>query len=271
MNSIFIHPQHYSCAVDTFMEIATHLFLPYLASLSLRNRFTSLLFDACSNYSNAGESNPALINEARDLLWSYIIEHCRSFEARDCTACFSEIFEEKTFGYMSEEEQRLFSTQRIFHSFCNVCQNDVVLKSTILLTVVTQNGLNRQELLSNDWPLYVEHVHTQPGRLHCTRCSNTTDQPVLFNMTNSKFLFIEFSSPLMNTVDVKKTLQINEAHYVLKGLARNYNNHFTCAVDVNNKWTYFDDLSVTLQQFQSVESLRNVYRNGWCFCNLRNY
>ena len=29
MNSVFVNPGIYSCAVDAFLEISTHLFLPY--------------------------------------------------------------------------------------------------------------------------------------------------------------------------------------------------------------------------------------------------
>ena len=43
MNSVFVNPGICSCAVDAFLEISTHLFLPYLSSLRIRNDFTDLL------------------------------------------------------------------------------------------------------------------------------------------------------------------------------------------------------------------------------------
>ena len=43
MNSVFVNPGICSCAVNAFLEICTHLFLPYLSSLRLRNDFTDLL------------------------------------------------------------------------------------------------------------------------------------------------------------------------------------------------------------------------------------
>ena len=48
---------------------------------------------------------------------------------------------------------------------------------------------------------------------------------------------------------------------------RCHNNHFTCAVKGHSacKWTYFHDLSVTLQEFLNFESLRQVYKEGWFF------
>ena len=30
MNSVFVNPGIYSCAVDAFLEISAHLFLPYV-------------------------------------------------------------------------------------------------------------------------------------------------------------------------------------------------------------------------------------------------
>ena len=33
MNSVFVNPGIYSCAVDAFLEISTHLFLPYLSNV----------------------------------------------------------------------------------------------------------------------------------------------------------------------------------------------------------------------------------------------
>ena len=38
-------------AVDAFQEASTHLFLPYISNLPARNKFTDLLFNACSDTS----------------------------------------------------------------------------------------------------------------------------------------------------------------------------------------------------------------------------
>ena len=40
MNSVFVNPGIYSCAVDAFLEISTHLFPPYVSNLRIRNEFT---------------------------------------------------------------------------------------------------------------------------------------------------------------------------------------------------------------------------------------
>ena len=43
MNSVFVNPGIYSCAVDAFLEVSTHLFFPYLSHLPARNEFTDVL------------------------------------------------------------------------------------------------------------------------------------------------------------------------------------------------------------------------------------
>ena len=50
MNSVFTHPGIYSCAVDAFLEVCTHLFMPYLSNLLGRNEFRDQLFNTCSYY-----------------------------------------------------------------------------------------------------------------------------------------------------------------------------------------------------------------------------
>lgn len=157
-----------------FMEISTHLFLPCLSNLRIRNEFTDLLFNVCSHYMSSREDSP-LLSEIRQPVWSYIINLCSSFTpARDCNACFSQIFEQRTFGYLYEEEESLFMTLRTFYSFCSSCSNFVTLNSSILSTVVTVHGLNQSGLDKDTWPLFVTEMHTNPGRLNCTNCNIQT-------------------------------------------------------------------------------------------------
>jgi len=113
------------------MEIAAYLFLPHLSHLPVRNTFsTALLSDTCSDYLNSRE-NGSLLREIRDPIWFYLIEHFSSFVGRNCNACFSQIFQEKTFGDLNAEKEKLLSTLRTFESFCSTCQNYVTLNSRI--------------------------------------------------------------------------------------------------------------------------------------------
>ena len=47
MNSVFFNPGIYSCTVDAFLEVSTHLFLPYLSILRIRNDFSMFVHIIC--------------------------------------------------------------------------------------------------------------------------------------------------------------------------------------------------------------------------------
>jgi len=76
----FVSPGIYSCAVDAFIEISTHLFLPYLSILLTRNEFTDLLFNVCSHCISSREDS-SLLRGIREPVWSYITDLCSSFAA----------------------------------------------------------------------------------------------------------------------------------------------------------------------------------------------
>jgi len=122
-----------------------------LSNLRSRNEFTHLLFNVCSYYISSREDS-SLLREIsqREPVWSYIIDLCSSFAARDCNnACFSQIIEKRTFGCLNEEEESLFMTLRTIDSFCRSCSSSVTLNSSILLTVVKAYRLNQLDLDNN--------------------------------------------------------------------------------------------------------------------------
>ena len=55
MNSVFVNSGIYSCAVDAFLKISTHMFLPYVLNLRIRNEFTGLFFNVCSHFQKRGQ------------------------------------------------------------------------------------------------------------------------------------------------------------------------------------------------------------------------
>ena len=124
MNSALSIPRTFSCAWDSFLVMASCLFLPHLSNLTMRNEFTELLFNTCSRYTESRE-NSKLSEEIREPLWAYLRQQCPSFLAKDCNACFSQIFEERTFGKLTPDEMNIFSSLRTFQSFCETCQKDV--------------------------------------------------------------------------------------------------------------------------------------------------
>ena len=122
-------------------------------------------------------------------------------------------------------------TLRTFDFFCSSCPNFVTLNSSILLTVVTAYGLNQLGFDNNKWPLFDTEMHTNPGRLNCANCDTQTTEPVLRNVLNSRFLFIDFPHALMKDINVFEEILIRGAQYKLRGVVRCHNNHFTCAVN----------------------------------------
>ena len=148
------NPRTFSCALDRFLEIASYLFLPHFSNLTVRNEFTELPFNTCSRYIESQE-NSKLLEEIKEPLWAYSRQQCPSSLARDCNACFSQIFDERTFGKLTPDEMNIFSSLRTFQSFWDTCQKDVVLNSSILVNFVTRSALQKCELNYNSWPQFV--------------------------------------------------------------------------------------------------------------------
>ena len=62
MNSVFVNPGIYSCAVDAFLEISTHLFLPYLSNLGiLIGMILQTCFSMFVHYNIEGNSRACLV------------------------------------------------------------------------------------------------------------------------------------------------------------------------------------------------------------------
>ena len=89
MNLVSSIPRTFSCALDSFLEIASCLFLPHLSTLTVRNEFTELLFNTYSRYIESPE-NSRFLEEVKEALWAYLRQQCTSFLARDCNASFSQ-------------------------------------------------------------------------------------------------------------------------------------------------------------------------------------
>ena len=219
MNSVLASPQIYSCAVDSFLEVSSHVLLPYLSNVPSRNEFTELLFKACSQYVSANGSS-RLLEQIREPVWRYLGQKCSTFTARDCNACFSQSFEEKTFGKLNADERNIFSSSRTFQSFCQTCCRDVTLNSTILLNFVDQSALQKHGLHYSSWPQYISTVQTEPGKLACPDCKNPTCKPLLTSVAQSTFLFIEFSTELINVVPIFDQINVGETKYRLKAMVR---------------------------------------------------
>ena len=109
-------------------------------------------------------------------------------------------------------------------------------------------------------------MHLQPGNLKCSDCGSPTSDPSVKSTINSKFLFIEFSSEMMERLIMYDRIKVGGCWYSLKGMARSCNNHFTCAIhNQANRWQYSDDLCKTVLEFPDISSLNRHFPNGWFF------
>ena len=81
-------------------------------------------------------------------------------------------------------------------------------------------------------------------------------------MAQSTFLFIEFSSERINVVPTFDHINLGETKYRLKAMVRCHNNHFTCAILIAEKWTYFDDLISNVKEFANLNSLKSQFPQG---------
>ena len=79
----------------------------------------------------------------------------------------------------------IFLSLRTFQSFCETCQKDVVLNSSILVNFLTRFTLQKFELNYNSWPEFVSVIQTQPGKSKCPDCETPTCEPVLTSVAHS--------------------------------------------------------------------------------------
>ena len=107
-------PRVYTCKDK---EVSSNLYEVYILGMILQTCFSMFGHIIC-----------------REPVWSYIIDVCSLFSARDCNVCFSQIFEKRAFSYLNEEEEEesLFKTLGAFDLFCSSCLNFVTLNSSIL-------------------------------------------------------------------------------------------------------------------------------------------
>lgn len=60
-------------------------------------------------------------------------------------------------------------------------------------------------------------------------------------------------------------INVGETKYRLKAMVRCHNNHFTCAILIAKKWTYFDDLISNVKELANLISLKSQFPQGWFF------
>ena len=263
INSFFDNPGIYSCAIDCFLEVSRYLFQPAFLDLSVGTEFIDLLHNSLLEYSNISEKTSNTLPQVRELVWYYLRQHCSTFLPRDSNASFSQIFEERTFGKLNPDEMNLFMTQRTFESHCQTCQKTVTSNMKLFLIYVSNSSLKQTGFDISCWPMSVSHIFKKPKKIVCKHCSESNvSDPICTSVVNSKFVFIEFSDEIVNCVTIHEHTEFDNSSYTLQGLVRCYQRHFTCAIKIENKWIYFDDMCNTVQEFTSLNQLFSYYREG---------
>ena len=88
VNYCLTHPAKYSCAIDSFLELAFAIFRDSLQHIEL-NEFFPTLFQACVHLESCYvETVMTLIREP---VWAYLRQHCNSFATMSADAVFSDI------------------------------------------------------------------------------------------------------------------------------------------------------------------------------------
>jgi len=69
----------------------------------------------------------------------------------------------------------------------------------------------------------------------------------------------------MNVIKLYENINVGQTEYKLKWMVRSYNKHFTCAVLIQGKWTYIDDLCSGVKAFSNLAALKKQFKQGWFF------
>ena len=103
----FEQPSTYSCAIDCFLEISQRVILKYVNNISRSDFLESMI--AC--YRETDNDNNTSYYDVKEVLWNIrevtwarVINHCRSFRARDINAEFSEVFSSEIFRTITNDD-----------------------------------------------------------------------------------------------------------------------------------------------------------------------
>lgn len=96
-------------------------------------------------------------------------------------------------------------------------------------------------------------MHLKPGKLRCTDCGSSTNDPLVKSAVNSNdflfsnLVFKSFPPEMMGGLIIYDNIEVDGNWYGLNAMVRCSNKHFTCAFhNQGNKCQYFDDLGKTV-------------------------
>lgn len=227
MNYCLTHPGRFSCAVDSFLELAFAIFRDSLQHIE-RNEFFQTLFEACVHLQSCNvETDMTLIREP---VWAYLRQHCNSFATMSADAVFSDIFTLNTVGIMTRQLESLFLIQQRNQSFCSLCNNEIIKNTSIFVLYITFQNLGHS-LFEN----YVSEAILPSSRaLYCDSCQQHSGDVSMLQhyVTLPKFLLIELSSNCINKIYFPHTMDVLGQSYELKGMVHCVSHHFTIAIKI---------------------------------------
>ena len=217
-----------------------------------------------------GSLNTNLSN-IREPVWSYLRDCCPSFRNRDCNAQFSEIFSSRIFNDLTPFEKSFFQASYFYRGVCQLCNSYLVVEEYVIVSVLSITEYPQLMINQDLWPFLIEsQIRNSIKTIQCYSClTNTT--ATFYSFTEPRFRFIEFSPELALRCKFKQEISIFNSVYILKGLVRHNNSHFTCAIANEANWVYFDDLIETVTSFSSLEMLYRHCSNTWFFSVYMKY
>ena len=254
LNSNHNNRRTFSCATDCFLELSSSVLFPYLQHTD-RSDFFDTLYNACLQYREQvfsyridqviPSTDFLRLQMVREPVWELLREKCQSFSSMDCNAQFSEIFTLHTFGSVKEFEKKIFITKYNFQSYCTDCRRTFSKSVEIFVNYVRYYDVFSSGYNRFNWTDFMIQRNLEVDSIQCNFCSREMSESNLISVEYAKLLVVELAIDSIGIINfIEKIYRTNtqELLYELEGIVRYRMGHFTCAIKINEKWLYIDDI-----------------------------
>jgi len=262
MNICLTQPGKFSCAVDSFLELTFAIFKDSLKHAFIDNNdFFQIVIKACLQLEN--NDVQADITAVREPVWAYLRQHCYSFASSSDDAVFSDIFTLNTVGVMTQELKSLFLVQLIKQSICSSCTKAISNNTSLFTIYITSLNLSQTKFEDS----VSAAILRKSSRLKCDVCQKDSGEVSMLQhfIILPKFLSIELCDNMIDQVFFPLTMDVFGQNYVLKGIVRCLNHHFTVAIKDDSLWVYIDDMCSSVRNYTSCHDLLHTHPGGWFF------
>ena len=155
-NSCLHRPLVYSCAICCFLEVSYRIFASYLNDIRRIELFERLLICESTEIENdRGHvySSNDILTEVREPVWCKI--SCPSFQNRDSSAQFSEIFSSQIVKSLTVEEKILFQTSCCLEGTCTICAVSSVANLEVIVSFISLAEYPQLVFDYSAWPIFV--------------------------------------------------------------------------------------------------------------------